>query len=65
MHDPKVGAEEDHPEQVHAFGSAHSGVFGAAMCDGSARFLDIGIDPMTHARLGHRSDGQRASVGGL
>ena len=65
MHDPKVGAEEDHPEQVHAFGSAHSGVFGAAMCDGSVRFLDIGIDPMTHARLGHRSDGQRASVGGL
>jgi prepilin-type N-terminal cleavage/methylation domain-containing protein len=65
MQDPRVGAEEDHPEQVHSFGSAHSGVFGAAMCDGAARFLDIGIDPPTHARLGHRSDGQRASVDGL
>lgn len=62
MQDPRVGSEEANPEQVHAFGSAHNGVFGAAMCDGSARFLDNSIDPEMHARLGNRSDGGRNAV---
>ena len=42
------------------FGSPHA-VFHMAMCDGSVRPLQFSIDPVTHARLGNRGDGQAVS----
>ena len=54
-----------HPRQdggdysyTRAFGSAHSGVFQMAFCDGTVRTINYSIDGATHAILGHRSDGQ-------
>ncbi|MDZ7617883.1 MAG: DUF1559 domain-containing protein [Patescibacteria group bacterium] len=41
-----------------AFGSAHSGMFQMALCDGSVRAISYSIDGATHAILGHRSSGQ-------
>jgi prepilin-type N-terminal cleavage/methylation domain-containing protein/prepilin-type processing-associated H-X9-DG protein len=39
------------------FGSAHSGNFNVAMCDGSVRNLSYTIDGETYRRLGNRRDG--------
>jgi prepilin-type N-terminal cleavage/methylation domain-containing protein len=41
-----------------SFGSAHSGGFFMAMCDGSVQFMNYGIDIKTHWCLGSRNDGQ-------
>jgi prepilin-type N-terminal cleavage/methylation domain-containing protein/prepilin-type processing-associated H-X9-DG protein len=39
------------------FGSAHSGGFNMAFCDGSARLIPFDIDPEVHRTYGHRYDG--------
>lgn len=41
----------------HAFGSAHSGGFNMALCDGSVDFVSFDIDPYVHEYRGSRNDG--------
>ncbi len=50
------GAEEGR------LGSAHSGGWHAAMCDGSVHLIAFDINPEIHRRLGNRADGAVASV---
>jgi hypothetical protein len=45
-----------------AFGGPHTNVFMAAMCDGSVRSIDLGIDPAVHFLLACRADRQAAQV---
>ena len=40
-----------------AFGSAHPGIFVAAMCDGTLHVLSLNIDIEVHRRLGNRDEG--------
>jgi prepilin-type N-terminal cleavage/methylation domain-containing protein/prepilin-type processing-associated H-X9-DG protein len=40
------------------FGSAHGGIVNFVFCDGSAKSLSTGIDPLTHRYLGERNDGK-------
>ena len=40
------------------FGSAHSGGFNMAFCDGSVHSIIYEIDPQVHAMLSDRGDGQ-------
>ncbi|MDO4582832.1 MAG: DUF1559 domain-containing protein [Planctomycetia bacterium] len=46
----------------NAFGSAHSGGLGMAMCDGSVQWLVYSIEPEVHAALGNRQDGTAVSL---
>ena len=42
----------------YIFGSAHSGVWQAVLCDGSVRGISYSIDANVHRHLGHRSSGE-------
>jgi prepilin-type N-terminal cleavage/methylation domain-containing protein/prepilin-type processing-associated H-X9-DG protein len=44
------------------FGSAHADGFNAGFCDGSVKFLNYGIDAVTHQRLGSRNDRQAVTA---
>mgnify|MGYP001370635125 CR=1 FL=1 len=57
---PKHPAVPDTPgaEYTWQFGSAHSGGWQAVFCDGSVHFISYDIDPIFHARLGNRQDGE-------
>ena len=55
--DPAYAPRQDQPaDGVYVFGSAHSGGFHVAMCDGSVHTIAYGIDLETHRRLGNRHD---------
>jgi hypothetical protein len=43
---------------TNKFGSAHSGVWYAALCDGSVRGISYTLDAAIHKNLGSRGDGQ-------
>lgn len=45
-----------------AFGGPHTATFMAAMCDGSVRSIDLGIDPAVHFLLACRADRQAAQL---
>ena len=44
------------------FGGPHPGVVLMGMCDGSVHGISFDIDPVTHARLANRKDGEVVSV---
>lgn len=43
---------------LYLFGSAHPGIWQAALCDASIHAIPYNIDSDVHWRLGHRSDGE-------
>jgi prepilin-type N-terminal cleavage/methylation domain-containing protein/prepilin-type processing-associated H-X9-DG protein len=50
------------PENVAAFGSAHSGGLNMAMCDGSVQSISYDINPWVHRNLAVRFDGETGHV---
>ena len=49
-------------DEIQLFGSAHSIGCYVAMCDGSVRLVNYGIQAETFQALGNRSDGRLDSV---
>jgi prepilin-type N-terminal cleavage/methylation domain-containing protein len=67
--DPAAGVMEpaqDTPGWVQywRFGSAHSGAWHVAMCDGSVHSVSYSIDKITHRWLGNRQDGRGTATPG-
>jgi prepilin-type N-terminal cleavage/methylation domain-containing protein/prepilin-type processing-associated H-X9-DG protein len=50
---------------VRLFGSAHSGAFNMAFCDGSVRPISYAIDPDIHLVLGARASGEAVDQSGF
>jgi hypothetical protein len=44
------------------FGGPHAGVVLIGMCDGSVHGISFDIDPVTHARLANRKDGEVVTI---
>ena len=51
-------ADSGYPELHGAFGSSHSGIFNAAMCDGSIRPINFSVSSTVFNQLSSRNDGQ-------
>ncbi len=49
----------------YTFGSAHSGAFNMAMCDGSVRPISYSINSQTHLALGARASGEVIDMSGF
>lgn len=50
------------PFRSPAFGSAHSGGYNSAFCDGSVQLVAYDIDPLVHRWQANRQDGEVANV---
>jgi prepilin-type N-terminal cleavage/methylation domain-containing protein len=48
--------------RTNVFGSAHSGIFQAVMCDGSVHGVSYNVDATVHRNLGNRADGASVDV---
>ena len=57
---PGLVPSQDRPgfENVFIFGSAHSGGWHVALCDGSVQFVQFDVDETVHMFMGSRADGQ-------
>ena len=44
------------------FGGPHNGVVLMSMCDGSVHGISFDIDPVMHARLANRKDGEAVTI---
>jgi prepilin-type N-terminal cleavage/methylation domain-containing protein len=53
-----------HPD-IFQFGSAHSGGFFCAFCDGAVRFIRFDVDPVVFSGLSTRNGGEAVSTAGL
>lgn len=49
------------PFPPYNFGSAHSGGFNVAMCDGSVQLIAYGVDVRVHSNFANRMDGNTSS----
>ena len=54
---PIPDSETGMPDSAGRFGSAHSGSFHVALCDGSVAYISFEIDWQVHRDLGNREDG--------
>jgi prepilin-type N-terminal cleavage/methylation domain-containing protein len=62
IYPPAPDGEPTRREDEGRLGSAHSGGWHAAMCDGSVHFISYDLEAVIHRRLGNRADGQAANL---